>query len=606
MVVRTLVVALGYCSGVGVGVASVGQIPLPMAVCCLVVGGLVSCMAVVCSRFRGLTLVLAVSCLGLAAGSARGERPRFGPPRGLPNALLLEATGPGRPGAWCTMPTASGKASLDVEDCVFARGNEVVVPRQAALAGLELPGPAGVGRAFSDIRSRKSWRRDLGGARLDAWVSRQRTRAWRMTRGDRARSLVVASTLGLTTALSPADRDALRGAGIGHLIAVSGLHVMFAALSLFAIGLRVSALLGRSPRLAIVGAAVPLLGYVALTGASPSAVRATLMLSLLGLGFVHGRPVHPLCSVAVAAALMLLLDPSWMGDVGFQLSVAAMLALLTARPGSGLALQTWRITWTLAPITLLHFGTASAYGLIANLVALPVFSWWILPLGLVGFIATGIAGAVALQPAALGAGLVLDLAHLLSRFPAPTDGQLAIVATCFLLVSSCAAVRVGWARRVGERGMLPPSLSCVAIVALVAWPNPPNIDSHWYAVGGSRSRTVIAPDLERGGRACIAEPNASAPYGRLLEWMDVHEVVSVGHTVRPHTVELRQRMLRGSPPSATDVRCAFPPDTLARATIRACLERTRARKVLVRGNWRSGARECFVDAHWLLLGSEET
>lgn len=599
----TLVVALAWCVGVGIGAAWLGQIGPLVAIRCLAVGGSVSCLAVVSPRRNQLLLVIGVAGLGLGVGALSQEADRLGFARGSPDVYAFQADGASQPGAWCTVPTQVGSVRVDVHGCSVGRGDEILLPVRELQSPVELPGEdTGVALAESRI----SWRRSADRPGFSHWVSGQRMQAWTATRGDPASSLVVASTLGLTTTLAPSDRRALRRAGIGHLIAVSGIHVMFAALALLAGASRVATLFGRTPRLAVVLAGVPLLAYVALTGASPSAVRAALMLGLVGLGFVLGRPVHAICSVAVAAALMLAFDPDWSSDVGFQLSVAAMLALLTAKPGVGVVRQTWRITWTLAPISLWHFGSASTLGLLANVIALPVFSFWILPLGLIGFFGLDWIGPVALQPAAWGAELVLDLARCLAAWPQPEPGQLAVGAGGALILWAASVAGFRGPRWVSDRGFLPPWPACLGLLLVVGWPTSTAASRDWYAVGGRRARTLIAPDLDRPGRVCVGEPDASAPYGRLLDALGAYEIAAVGWSDQPHVLELRHRLLSGSPPDPKSVRCAFPTDAVAKAAIRACLARTSAPKVVVRGDLKSGRQACYLGGRWRLLGSEET
>src|SRR5690606_891576 len=108
-------------------------------------------------------------------------------------------------------------------------------------------------------------------------------RAWVESRGDGAASLVMAAGLGLRAALDPEQREHLRAAGLGHLIAVSGLHIAIAAVWLQFLARRLAP---SNPARACVIAWLPLWGYVGLTGAAASAVRAAVMLTLVDLGTI--------------------------------------------------------------------------------------------------------------------------------------------------------------------------------------------------------------------------------------------------------------------------------------------------------------------------------
>src|SRR5690606_9681684 len=157
-----------------------------------------------------------------------------------------------------------------------------------------------------------------------------RQRAWASTRGDPSASLVVAIGLGLRSALAPEQREQLRAAGLGHLIAVSGLHVAVAAMWLSLVVRRAVVMLGGSPRWACAIAWLRLWASVGLTGAAASAVRAALMLTGIDLATIAGRPQHGPTLLATTAAAMLLWQPQWLLDPGFALSIAAMAAIVTA------------------------------------------------------------------------------------------------------------------------------------------------------------------------------------------------------------------------------------------------------------------------------------
>ena len=156
---------------------------------------------------------------------------------------------------------------------------------------------------------------------------------WSRAVFDRLGALLPADAAGLPQAmltgnrqgLSDSDRDALSGAGASHIIAVSGLH---AAMLL---GL-VLLLLGRGPL--AVGAGIGLLWlYAAMAGASPSVVRAVLMLSLLLSAPLLGEENDPPTALAFAGLALLLQNPWAIANLSFQLSFGAVAGLLlVSRP----------------------------------------------------------------------------------------------------------------------------------------------------------------------------------------------------------------------------------------------------------------------------------
>lgn len=122
-------------------------------------------------------------------------------------------------------------------------------------------------------------------------------------------------------------------AGVSHVLAVSGLHVgiIFVVFNfLFSIFFKGN-LLG--PRLLRALLTVCCLwGYAFLTGLSPSVMRASVMFSFLQFGFLFQRPYSVYSSVVASAFVLLLYNPSFLFDVGFQLSYMAILSILFFYP----------------------------------------------------------------------------------------------------------------------------------------------------------------------------------------------------------------------------------------------------------------------------------
>jgi len=344
----------------------------------------------------------------------------------------------------------------------------------------------------------------------------------------------------------------MRAAGLGHLIAVSGLHVAVAGLWLQAFGRRVSALFGGSPQIVTVLTWAPLLAYVGLTGAPASAVRAALMLMALDLGAVVGRPTHGPTLLAITAVAMLWVRPAWALDPGFQLSLAAMGAIVTAPPEQGPVAMSWRISWATAPLSALHFGAAPMHSLIANAVALPLFAL-LMPTALLGSLSLSWLGVRALAPASLFAAPILALARALAQLPAA--GPLALAGLALLGLGGHA-----WHRRRRSpevRGLpiydsklgpdlgpdrrpppawLPPRACCVltlAICTLLSWrdsrltqPAPVAAPTtEWISAGTLASRTLLVLDSQSPGRACLYRPLFSTrTWTTLLEQVDVRRL----------------------------------------------------------------------------------
>lgn len=137
-----------------------------------------------------------------------------------------------------------------------------------------------------------------------------------------ARALV----LGERAALPEEWTMALHRWGLSHLLAVSGLHLAAVA-GLLYLGVRP---LPRRPRFLLVAVAVA--AYLLLVGPRPSVVRAAAM-AFVGLAALLGeRPPQALNALAAAAILLVVADPAVVGELAFQLSVAATLGILVLAP----------------------------------------------------------------------------------------------------------------------------------------------------------------------------------------------------------------------------------------------------------------------------------
>lgn len=245
--------------------------------------------------------------------------------------------------------------------------------------------------------------------------------------------------LGDTTDISYETDAYLTASGIVHVVSVSGLHVSILFSLLFI-------LFGRRKFLTpILGVSVLALA-AAVTGFSPSIVRACLMNGLMLLALMLEREYDPLTALAFALIVMLGINPLSVTSVGLQLSAASVLGInLFTRPITDwirarnfwaearrnsllFRLREWlastvavsiSATITTAPLTALHFGTVSLVGGLTNLAVLWMVNWVF-----VGIIFAVILGSFWTWGARLLAGLlawgirfVLAVSKLLGSFP---------------------------------------------------------------------------------------------------------------------------------------------------------------------------------------------
>lgn len=249
----------------------------------------------------------------------------------------------------------------------------------------------------------------LRGRLADELLSAARTDVDRI----RAAELAAALSLGRRDLLAPARRDGWRQSGLAHLLAVSGLHVgLVAGMTWLLLGFG-----GASPTITRIAILTVLPTYAVLAGASPSAVRAALMGAIfVGAGLL-GRAIIPMAAVLLAAFVLLLLDPSLIAEVSFQLTVLLTAALVRWAPGltSAIPLPRWLAAavavpivaqLAAAPLVAHHFGSAIPGAAASNLLV----PWLLAPVVLASVAATAVAPISA--PAA---GWLLELVSLGSK-----------------------------------------------------------------------------------------------------------------------------------------------------------------------------------------------
>lgn len=234
------------------------------------------------------------------------------------------------------------------------------------------------------------------------------------------------------------DVEALRGSGLAHLLAISGLHMALAGGALF-VGLRLTwPLMGplalRMPavKVAALGAILGCTAYFLLSGGSVATQRAYIMALIALSAKLLDKPALSLRSLAIAFTLIVLLHPEAVVTPGFQMSFAASAALIgtfeawpNQRAGPG-AQSNRFISWVLAafatsvtaslatlPFAIHHFDRAAPLGIIANLATTPIISFWAAPSAAAALVAS-LFGLQDIFLASLGASLerVLYVAHM--------------------------------------------------------------------------------------------------------------------------------------------------------------------------------------------------
>ena len=200
-----------------------------------------------------------------------------------------------------------------------------------------------------------------------------------------AYAVVAAMTLGDKSAMTSDLREVYAVSGASHVLALSGLHlgIIYMVLSLLVVGRRFRAV---TQVLAVLG----IWAFVLLAGMPTSVVRSAVMISSFALLSLFGRNRASLNALALAALLILLVNPYSLYDVGFQLSFMAVLAIVTVQPLlENVISRKWlfahpvlRWTWGLAtvsvaaqlgvaPLIAYYFGRFSTWFLLTNFVVIP-------------------------------------------------------------------------------------------------------------------------------------------------------------------------------------------------------------------------------------------
>ena len=198
---------------------------------------------------------------------------------------------------------------------------------------------------------------------------------WRSLLEKRIRAVLPARMAGYMLALTIGVRDEKltevhRSTGTLHLLAVSGFHVAIAAW--FAM------LLFSSGMLRVLGVSAVVWLYVIFAGAPAGGLRAAVMLQIYLLGLAVGRPSSGFNSVSAAGVLLLLWNPWYLFDVGWQLSMSAALFISAS---ASLVKNTWRsaalismLVWLVtAPVVASYFDELPSAGLFVNIFAVPLF-----------------------------------------------------------------------------------------------------------------------------------------------------------------------------------------------------------------------------------------
>ncbi|MFN3701516.1 MAG: ComEC/Rec2 family competence protein [Alphaproteobacteria bacterium] len=261
------------------------------------------------------------------------------------------------------------------------------------------------------------------------------------------------------------DAEALRHAGLAHLLAISGLHIglvcgtvfFFARFGMaFFAGFALRHPIKKYAAIAALAAGV---FYMLIAGATVPTQRAMIMAGIVFTAIILDRSPLSLRLVALAALVVLVIAPYSLLTASFQLSFAAVAGLVAfydaLRPFLkriaydsgiikrvllyffGVSLTSIVAGLATAPFALYHFQELATYNILANLAAIPIMAFWVMPLVVLSYVLMPLGlEALCLQGAALGVERVLWVAHSVAGLDYAVLRLPAISFAAFLLMSA--------------------------------------------------------------------------------------------------------------------------------------------------------------------------
>ena len=241
------------------------------------------------------------------------------------------------------------------------------------------------------------------------------------------------------------DTEALRSSGLAHLLAISGLHIglvagcVFFFVRLFLALIPNMALYYPIKKYAAACAIVIAFTYMVLAGATVPTVRAFIMTSLVLLAVILDRSALNMRLVALAAMIVMVTTPEAVIGPSFVLSFAAVAGLIAFYQGigrewlvnarafhpmwrpiyyvAGIIATTVIATLATAPFSVMFFNRFAVYSVIANIAAMPLMAFIVMPFGLLSMLLTpfGLEGHI-LSVMELGIVKITEVAHAVSNY----------------------------------------------------------------------------------------------------------------------------------------------------------------------------------------------
>lgn len=275
-------------------------------------------------------------------------------------------------------------------------------------------------------------------------------------------AIAAALVTGERGGISEATNESYRGAGLFHILSISGLHMVIMAGAVF---FSVRLVLAAIPAIALtqpikkwaaLAGIAGALAYLAISGGAFATVRSAIQIVVMFLAILMDRPALALRNVALAAFLILLVFPESLFDPGFQMSFAAVTGLIATYEAvrqrytnrfephpllhiamffGGIVLSTVVASIAVAPFAAYHFHQSQQYAVLANLIAIPVCNFVVMPAALAALILMPF-GLEVLPLAVMGKGIeaMTWCATLVAGLPGAVGRIPAIPASSFALL----------------------------------------------------------------------------------------------------------------------------------------------------------------------------
>ncbi|MEO9600606.1 ComEC/Rec2 family competence protein [Parasphingorhabdus sp.] len=298
-------------------------------------------------------------------------------------------------------------------------------------------------------------------------------------------------------AIDEADAEAMRRSGLAHLLSISGLHVTAVVGAIYLLVLKILAIFPplalrfRLPIVAAGCAALAAVAYTLMTGAQVPTIRACVAALLVLVALMMGRSAITLRMVAAGALFVLIFWPETLVGPSFQLSFAAVTAIIalhehprikamfmlreehllrkTGRFIFSLFLTGLVVEIALMPIALFHFHKAGLYGALANIIAIPLTTFVIMPLEALALALDGIGlGAPVWWLCDKALNSLITLAHFVSSRPGAVTMLPSMSIMTFAFVIAGGLWLCLWRERWRYLGLIPIVIGALMIATVRA------------------------------------------------------------------------------------------------------------------------------------------